>query len=196
MYKYSLAFLILFITSFVFADSKIEGNMPPFSEELLTEPINLDCGLSIVEKRGGKKLNVNKLNTMCDNVLKKFPQFIKKKGINVEFTYFDWKMSILPESSNYRCLNDLKYRFKYRQFQGDVIGYTDYNSKYSFVLNDITDSQFNITFVHELFHAMSMYSGAYESHSYNWQNRSSIDESLAQEFTEWLGYCSRKKNNC
>jgi hypothetical protein len=86
-------------------------------------------------------------------------------------------------------LNDETYRFRYRFVKGiTVTGYTDRSEKYSFAISDTSDSEFKVTFVHEMFHAMSMFYGVYENHPGTLSDKSRADEILAQEFTVWLGY--------
>jgi hypothetical protein len=171
------------------ADTRIAGHMEPLDHELLSPEIRLDCGV-VVRERQGKPVSVEALNNMCTYALRNFPKFVEEKKLrtNRNTGAFSWSLSILPESHCYRCLNDVKYRFRYRMIKADVIGYTEKNARYSFILNDESDKVYNVTFVHEMFHAMSMFYGVYDNHPGNWGQKTERDERLAKEFTNWLGY--------
>jgi len=56
---------------------------------------------------------------------------------------------------------------------------------------DSRDADFALTFVHELFHAMSMFHGIHENHPGSWDEKNGIEERVAEDFTAWLG-CGRK----
>jgi len=183
--KYILILLAILIASTASADELIVGHMKPLPNELLNNPIHLDCGLSIREARGGPP---PELETQCLHAKKNFFRFINFKGIKPREANFAWSMSFLPEGKCYRCLNDTSYRFKYRFIPGNVIGYTGKDEQYSWVISDYKDPQFNVTFVHELFHALSMHYGVYDSHPGSLKDKTNRDEILAQEFTEGLGY--------
>ena len=188
MFRYIIFILAILITSSAFADERIVGYMPPLPEEMLTDPITLDCGLTINEVRGGS-LDVPRLNSMCMHAYDNFFKFIETKGLKTNHNNpFVWNISFLPEATCYRCLNDEKYRFKYRYVHGAVIGYTDKNQQYIFMFVDNKDREFKTTYVHELFHAMSMYYGVYDNHPGGWSTKTAADEKLARGFTEWLGY--------
>lgn len=183
--KYILILLAILIASTALADELIVGHMKPLRNELLAEPIELDCGLTIREVHGTRP---PPLGTQCAHAKKNFFQFMKFKGIQTNNEPFKWSMSLLPEASCYRCLNDTTHRFKYRFVSGNVIGYTDKNAKYSWMISNYQDSEFNTTFVHELFHALSMHYGVYDSHPGTLQQKTETDEVLAKEFTKGLGY--------
>lgn len=178
---------ITFWVAPVNGDEKVIGHMVPFIEERLSSTIELDCGVSIVENKDERKLPSKRLNNWCVKAVNRFPEFLKAKEIKVNTSRpFHWVLSFLPESDCYRCLNDLTYRFSERQFQADVIGYTDKNSHYSFIFDDASDSEFKPTVIHELFHAQSMFYGLYDSHSEDDVEKAQEDEVLADEFTNWI----------
>jgi hypothetical protein len=188
MFRYVIAFLaILFLSHTAIADSKIVGHMAPLSGEKLEQPVALDCGAIIQEVRGFHP-NYAVLNSMCTHAYSNFFKFVKAKGLQYNHSeQFQWNLSFLPEERCYRCLNDEAYRFRHRHVQGYLIGYTDRDERYAFMSN-VVDGEFNTTFVHELFHAMSMYYGVYDNHPGNYAQKTAQDEKLAQDFTEWLGY--------
>lgn len=161
--------------------------MTPFTEERLSSTIELDCSVTIVENKDERKLPLKRMNDWCVKAVSRFPDFLKTKQIKINTSKpFHWVLSFLPESNCYRCLNDLRYRFHERQHQGDVIGYTDKNSQYSFVFDDASDKEFKPTVIHELFHAQSMFYGLYDSHSEDYGEKAQKDEVLADEFTNWI----------
>ena len=179
-------FIIFWVVP-VSGDEKVTGHMAPFIDERLSSSIELDCGVSIVENKDKRKLPVNRINNWCMKAVSRFPDFLKAKEIKINTSRpFHWVLSFLPESDCYRCLNDLTYRFHERQHQGNVIGYTDKNSRYSFVFDDASDVEFRPTVIHELFHAQSMFYGLYDSHSEDYGEQAKMDEALAEEFTNWL----------
>jgi hypothetical protein len=192
MFRKYLAFLCVFLfASIAFADDRVVGHMEPFSSELLDKYIKLDCGAMIQEVRGGP-LDYAKLNSLCSHARSNFFKFVdskKQSTFDNREDKFTWNISFLPIGSCYRCLNDESYRFKDRFIKGiTVTGYTDRSAKYSFAISNTGDSEFTVTFVHEMFHAMSMYYGVYENHPGDYAAKSRADETLAQEFTVWLGY--------
>jgi hypothetical protein len=72
-------------------------------------------------------------------------------------------------------MNDLKYRFIDRE-QVRMKGYTSFINKWTF-MDQTDDVEFDVTFVHEIFHAMSAFYGV--------KNR--YEEESAKNFTESLG---------
>jgi len=188
MFKYIALFLsIILIASLSMASDRVVGHMTPFPSETLDTPVTLDCGASIEEVRGGK-LDYAKLNSLCTHAASNFFRFVDAKGLKTgdRSQAFSWSVSFLPGASCYRCLNDEDYRFHNRFVKGYVTGYTDLNSRFSFVISK--SRELKVTFVHEMFHAMSMFYGVYENHTGNYSEKTAKDEALAQEFTEWLGY--------
>jgi hypothetical protein len=164
----------------------VVGHPTPFPNELLENPVILDCGAVIQEVQAGQDYAL--LNSMCTHVYSNFFNYIEAKRLRVEHKKpFNWNLSFLSEDTCYRCLNDEEYRFNNRFISGRVIGYTSRNDRYAF-MSSKRDSEFNTTFVHELFHSMSMYYGVYDNHPGTWAQKTIADEYLAVEFTEWLGY--------
>lgn len=188
--KYILILLAIFIASTASADELIVGHMKPLPEELLDKPVRI-CGVSIREVRGAtfSSEKVDELKARCAHAEQNFFRFAEYKGLELKHKQpFEWSFSFLPEASCYRCLNDTSHRFKERFVSGNVIGYTDKDRKYSWMLSAHWDREFNTTFVHELFHALSMHYGVYDSHPGTLEQKTEVDEALAQEFTEGLGY--------
>lgn len=185
MFKYIYVFTYLLVTNIAFAN-KIIGHPTPFQSEMIN-PIELNCGLVIREIQNTNQ-DYTILNKMCTSAYVNFFKYIKLKNLKVNnLKHFNWNISFLNESTCYRCLNDEKYRFKNRFISGEVIGYTSKNDHWIFITST-NDSEFNVTFMHELFHSMSMFYGIYDNHHGSWVRKTEIDEILAQEFTEWLGY--------
>lgn len=177
----------LLVSGVARADARVVGHMPPFPEEMLDPPVTLTCGATVREARSFTP-DYRRLNRLCTRATTHFFPFIERKGLEVTHREpFAWGISFLPERTCYRCLNDEAYRFRYRQAKGAVIGYTDKNSEY-FFMTTIVDREFSVTFVHELFHALSMFYGIYDAHPGSWESKAAADEKLAVEFTEWLGY--------
>jgi hypothetical protein len=185
--RFILLFAIILTASTALADQRILGHMTPLPNEFLADPVTLDCGITVQEARG-ITLDYPRLNSLCTHAYANFFKFIDAKGLKTSHrASFKWNASFLPEKPCYRCLNDEAYRFKYRHVHGNLIGYTDKDVGYAF-MSSVRDAQFNTTFVHELFHSMSMYYGVYDNHPGNWAAKTAADEVLAQDFTEWLGY--------
>lgn len=188
MFRYiTLLVATLLIVSTAHADQRVVGHMTPFPEEMLESPVTLDCGARVQEVRGAS-MNYPRLNSMCTHAYTNFFKFIEAKGLKTKHRErFHWNVSFLPENTCYRCLNDENYRFRHRHVRGRLIGYTDKNAGYAF-MSSRRDHEFNTTFVHELFHSLSMYYGVYDNHPGGWPEKTAADERLAQDFTEWLGY--------
>lgn len=185
-YIFTIILSILFCTNIALAD-RVVGHPTPFQNELLRNPVMLECGVTIREVRGGS-LNYAQLNSMCTHAYSNFFRYIEARGLRVNHhDSFSWNISFLPEGICYRCLNDEKYRFNNRFIGGKVIGYTSRNDQYAFITST-QDSEFNVTFIHEMFHSMSMFYGVYDNHYGSWTCKTEADEILAVEFTEWLGY--------
>jgi hypothetical protein len=183
---FSIILSVIFITNVAMAD-RLVGHPTPLQNEFLENPVVLDCGAIIQEVRGSSQ-DYSKLNSMCTHAYSNFFRFIKANGLKITNNKpFKWNVSFLPESTGYRCLNDERYRFKNRFVSGKVIGYTSRNDHWAFITST-RDSEFRVTFVHEMFHSMSMFYGVYDSHPGSWSQKTNADEELAAEFTEWLGY--------
>lgn len=167
--------------SLIFLLSQIclaSDNMLPLNSEKLDQPIELQCGLKIVEWSGDKEIDEKRLNELCDKAVKEFPKFLKtEKNIDVEFVFLNWHASFIDKGSCNRCLNDLKNRFKNREDKRVLSGYTDYNINHMFV--GINDKALETIFVHELYHSITDYNGYLFSDE--------EDEKLARKFTRKLG---------
>jgi len=179
---------ILFVASTALADQRIVGHMTPLDSERLANPVTLDCGVTLQEIRGGHP-DIAKLNALCTHAMSNFFAFVQHKGLKVSRKdKFNWDASLLPIDNRYRSLNDETYRFRNRFVKGNIIGYTDYDTRYMFSMVNANHREFNTTFVHELFHSMSMYYGVYDNHPGPLSAKTNADEVLAQDFTEALGY--------
>lgn len=184
---FTVLLAIVLVASTAFADTRVVGHPTPLPEELLENPVTLNCGATVREVDGPTP-NYANLNSMCTHAHSNFFKFIEAKGLRTQHRRaFTWNLSFIPESASYRDLNDERYRFHNRFIRGRVIGYTSRNHRYAFMSSRI-DSEYNVTFVHELFHSMSMHYGVYDNHPGTWAEKTATDERLAVEFTEWLGY--------
>lgn len=186
-----LVFLLLFlgIAHVVHSASyKIPNHPKPLQEELLADPIKLDCGAIIMEWRGSD-IDFNRVNALCSMSIKMFFPFVHARGYTTSSDKFIYKISIIPETTDYRDLNDIKYRFRNRAInREDLSGYTDYVLEYIFTTSNISSNEFNVSFAHELFHAMSHYYGVlYQHEGKNLEEKIRIDELLAEKFTNNLG---------
>lgn len=160
----------------------------PLADELLPNPVGLKCGAVIREVRGGE-LDVKKLNEICSHVAANFHRYTKAQELREDHRErFEWSFSFLPEGDCPRCLNDTSSRFKGHSIRFKVLGLTDLHHQYTFMISDESDKHFQHTFVHELFHAMSMYYGVYRNHIGNYRQKTRIDEEHAVRFTAWLRY--------
>ena len=179
-------------------DHKTIGPMYALPKEQLAQPIELTCGAIIQEfristsqtKSVNHRISVARLNRICTHVQSNFFIFIEARGLKTNHERpFVWNISFLPEASCYRCLNDERYRFYHRFVIGRVlIGYTDYESDYMFVISNMGDPFFDGVFAHELFHSFSMFYGVYDNHPGSVEEKTATDEVLVEEFTRWLGY--------
>lgn len=177
---------LILLTSTARADNYIVGHMQPLDNEKLETPINLKCGMTIYEWRGGTK-DISILNKYCSLALENFGTFIKKhKGIDIEPS-LNFSMSLIPDTKKYRDLNDMRYRFIDRQQQVEVWGYTSYSNRYVFLISNIDLAEFKTVLVHEVFHAISMSSNVFDSHPGDKYEKYKADEKLARKFTRELG---------
>jgi hypothetical protein len=185
----ALFLVILLITNICLA--KVKGHIKPFKEELLQNPITLDCGVVIVENieyyngqlvsRELSDKDIKTLNAVCSKVINNYNQFISshQMGQPKSTERFHWEASLLPATKDYRCLNDTTYRFYYRKLdKGNVIvdGYTDSNQWRTFSLSNRYSKFFKTVFAHEVFHALNYFYAVVDT------------EALAEEFTAQLGY--------
>jgi len=191
IFRIILCVLLVLIPFVAIADEKVVGHMPPLEEELLSDPITLHCGIVITEWQGGKPTaeSIKNMNTLCNEALSAFFPFVKHHKLKAErYGAFNWSLSLIPDGECYRCLNDLDYRFAQRAFLNKVWGYTDVYAKYIWIVNKPEWNFYKTVFVHELFHAMSVYYGVWHNHAETNAERCSIDEKYAEAFTEMLGY--------
>lgn len=189
MFRYILTVIlsISLIAGTAYADTKVYGHPTPLTNELLETPVTLNCGATVREVRGSAQ-DYNHLNDMCTHVALNFFKYIEARGLRTQRNDpFNWNIAFLPVDTSYRSLNDESYRFHNRFIGGLVIGYTSRNDRYAF-MSSVRDSEFDTTFVHEMFHSMSMHYGVYDNHPGSWQEKTEADERYAVEFTEWLGY--------
>jgi hypothetical protein len=191
---------VLLLASTASADDKIVGHMTPLPDELLQQPITLSCGVTIREWRGGIQPsagNIKFLNALCDKAMASFKPFLATRGLQAPRSgQLVWNWSLMPDglcggtsteaTCCYRCMNDIRYRFANRFVRYEVWGYTGYNQQYSFTVS--RSPILNKIFTHEMFHAMSMYYGLYDSHPGSWDDQTQADEVLAQAFTRYMGY--------
>lgn len=191
-----LAILFLFIAPTVHAVGKkqIVGHMKPLSSELLAHPIHLQCGETIREWRGTHptpKL-IQHLNVLCNKAIAAFLPFLKTQNLKApHFNHFKWNLSLSPDGSCYRCMNDVNHRFYNRFFHNAVWGYTTGDKRYTFMISNThrkKEPSFDKIFTHELFHAMSYASGLYDSYPEQYLLRTDVDEEFAHKFTAYMGY--------
>lgn len=84
-------------------------------------------------------------------------------------------------------MNDIKYRFYNRSMRFELTGLTRANIGYTFNISNMNDPQFVVSFVHELFHAMSYHYGLFKNHPGNQSQKIARDEMYAEEFTLYCG---------
>lgn len=164
-----MKFLILFLTVFLLAaksSTEVKSyEMLPLPSEVLNTPIHLACGATLVESNGYE--DFEHVDELCSFTKEKFEEFFKLKDSRLTFG-----ISLIPVGSKYRELNDLSFRFSSRQIKDQLIGYTSKTRHHVFSASNVGEN-FDVTLVHELFHALSMDNGVYD-----------IDnEVLAEKFT-------------
>ena len=168
-------------------DFFVTGHVTPLPSEMLTIPIKLKCGITIYEWRGATP-DIKKANAYCDLAKQNFLPFMAKYNYHPKHNRpFDFRMALMKPTKSYRNLNDTAYRFANRKSLGNLWGYTDQDHHYTFVLSDHNHPQFKVTFVHELFHSLSMHYGFFDAHANTRWKREQKDEYFAQEFTMSLG---------
>ena len=182
---------ILLITNTALAqDNHAKGHVKPLPEELLQIPVTLDCGVTIVEnveKLNGRLVkaeltekDIKTINLICSKVAINYSGFLSTHHMGTpSIEKFHWEVSFLPDTRDYRCLNDTKYRFYDRRIQeGNVSddGYTDKFNKLTFSLSNRNSKYFKTVFAHEIFHAMNYFYSIEDT------------ERLAEDFTAQLGY--------
>lgn len=191
----------------VTTDANSSYLMTPLPEEKLTKSIFLTekCALvEIVEWRGGneaeRKEEVAELDRICQQVVEKFPVFIKEK---TDFKLsedrgFSQSISVIPVNSEFRNLNDVEFRFSTRSGieydeNGEVEpiwGYHQRATSFIYIYNLVRTKgklnlQFRTVFAHELFHALSFKLGIFHQHT---GDKNQKEEEMAQQFTEWMGW--------
>ena len=156
----------------------------PLSSELLKQPIELDCGAVIREWRGAA-INKTKVNNMCSLAEREFGPFIQDLGFSTNNKPFTYSLSFIPDSKNHRDLNDIIYRFANRSPQDDALtGYTVHEGRYIFNISNTRDQQFDVSLLHEFFHAMSYHYGVFDQHPGTLYDKKLKDEDLAKRFTK------------
>ena len=182
--KHSLLALFLatiFISTYVYADTKIIGHITPLESELLQKSIKFpDCpGIEIVEWRSTtgleqqsspNDLNIKIMNDICKISLTNFWSYVKDNNLKFVFNESPVKLTVsfMPAKlgfygDDYRNLNDHSYRFKNREKKyysdGSIIGiwgYTQYSPLYLYMRNDILkkNGQKNIDFAATFAHEL------------------------------------------
>lgn len=168
----------------VLANVFVSGHMEPFKNELLNKPINLCENVKLVElHRSISDRQLQDLQETCIVATSNFNRFLDYKNLDQrDIAGFKWQVSFLPIDSQYRHLNDLKYRFINRSHFKNVSTIPGYNNpqiKMLFVQDDLEDEHTKTIFAHELFHAMSWQFGIFRNVE--------ADEKLAVEFTNFIG---------
>jgi len=201
MHKYNvikiliILLIVIFTTPAFSQTSHITGHITPLESELLENPITLDCGAIIREIRGRtfSPTDINKINQLCTYAHTNFFRFTNHYGLKVKEPKksFKWNISFLPIDSSYRNLNDFQYRFKNTFIKPDpnnlFAGYTDANTSYAFVLSEPQRNTFFwMVFVHELWHAHSIFYGVLDSYPGTLNQKVTQDEVYANKFTEFL----------
>ena len=177
--------------------------MTPLADEMLLNPITLSdkCeGVVVREWREGEpgteatRAAIRVMDRLCNRALGAFERFTDRHGLErVHSLPFSWSVSVIPDGDCYRCLNDLTYRVSSRSEQIEVWGYTSLTHRFIFILNQVQVNGkpgvlWQKIWVHELFHALSMYYGIFESHAGTDAKRVKIDERYAKKFeVEVLG---------
>ena len=151
-----MKFLFILFLSAITPEIKTPGHMEPFPEDKLSKPIYLTdrcSNVSIEEWSNKSKPDIKKLSKLCNVAVNNF----EKQG-----KLFRWQLSFLPDGYCYRCLNDIEYRFIERSSRHYIDAYTTQTYRYSFLPNDLKNKKFDLYFIHELYHALSMFYGIYD----------------------------------
>jgi hypothetical protein len=187
--------------------------MRPLSSERLPEPILLPgCpGVRIVEWRptpgyatATRPSNraIAHLDGVCASARRAFAAFASTEGfVPAPTSALNVDVCLMPAAQDrggddYRNLNDVASRFRARQFEHQgydasrVWGYHQRSTGTVYMRNDVLrddgswNPRFATVFAHEMFHAMSYESGAYEQHR---GNKELAEETMARRFTRSLG---------
>jgi len=164
-------FIFILLSAISMASIKIPGHMEPYPEDKLSKPIYLNdkcSAVSIEEWTDKTKPDIKKISKLCNIAVNNFERHGRQ---------FKWQLSFLPDGYCYRCLNDIEYRFVERNNKKYIDAYTSQTYRYSFLPNDVKNKKFDLYFVHELYHALSMFYGMYDKDN----------EDKARMFTKNLG---------
>jgi hypothetical protein len=165
--RYALFTILMLLTSLAIADQRIVGHMQPFQEERLDTPMTLNCGVTIYEWRGSG-IKTKRMEPAHDQP-------------------FRWSMALMPDGRCYRCMNDVQWRFAYRPVKQYVTGYTSFNQRWLYMFGNTGHREFDVTMVHELWHAQSYYYGIINQYPGDDDAKVARDERMAVGFTMWLG---------
>ena len=197
--KYLLFLIILLFSTVAFASDE---QMEPLPNEKLQNPITLtqECkNVRIVEWKESDsaeskmtKAHIETLDKLCRYAILKFPEFLKSRGLKMNHqSDFQTSISLLPIDTEFRNLNDLQFRFSTRSVTYDengdpyqIYGYFQRKTNHIYVRNDVAEDA-KVVFLHELFHAASLYYGVYYQYPIK---RASTDENMAKEFTKFIGF--------
>lgn len=185
------------------------GPMTPLPEEKLSKPIYFreECNLVAIrewrtnqpDQTGPNSAVIKEISRICQEVVTRFPDFIKYRNLKMEKSYEDFfvNLSIIPDDQKSRDLNDLESRFNGRAAEYDekgkplpILGYHQRAASYIYIYNEIIQDgqinpQFKLVLAHEFCHAMSWQYGIYQQHQ---GNKDLQEEKMARQFTDWLGY--------
>ncbi len=183
--------------------------MEPLPSELLAEPIEIEAcpGLTVIEwrpTRGERDTTspsdegVELMNRLCRLAIDRFPRFVKARhrpALDVGGAFEGLRLCLMPadvdnQGLERRNLNDNDGRFVGRIVQGTTYfwGYLDVHHQTIFMRNDALDPSrapnpgFERTFVHELYHAMSDYSGQRA------RDGDLVEEEMAGRFEAYCGF--------
>lgn len=167
------------------------GPMTPLQEERLSPPLELPCGLVITEWRGGASdaAAQRHVATLCRLARSHFGRYIRRAGYHrTHHRPFHYRAALLPTGVEYRALNDTTWRFRGRTDPTLIWGTVVQDLGYMFLVGDTTEESFDVTFLHELFHAMSFFYGVVDQHGGTLEERKDAEERLARGFTRDLGH--------
>lgn len=181
-------------------EAQVVGHMTPLPSEELASPIILSGRCSAVVVRewevdgpGSARTPaaIRLLDRLCNRAVKAFPKFVERQGLEAKVTRhprFSWNVALIPDGYGYRRMNDRKFRFLDRMPPGDLWAYTARDPRYVFLTNQVFERGarprhiWEVSWVHELFHAMSMNAGIFDSHSSSDLEKAWIDEEYAERF--------------
>jgi len=206
--KYLITLYLLLVSSSVLAaDAKVPDISKPRPEELLSEPIQLDCGpyinIRIVEWRASRRVpltgvtpeGIAVMNRACQEAVENYPAYLKSKHLNFVQMPVNVNISLLPSNSyldgtESRNLDDLKGRFKYEFNECCFWGLYIKRTSSLFFRNDpiltngIPHKYFIRAFQHELAHIFD--------DQWNVMNLNDIsyrsDEKMAEDWVRFIGF--------